>query len=221
MKHPSSKKEIQQLNEKITAISRFIFRSVERCLPFFKTLQQTKDFLWSDECQQSFEDLKKYLASPPLLTKSKVGEILYLYLATSIEMINSVLIQEDKNWIHRSIYYTSKVLHNIKVRYSRAEKMIYHISTTTSSVLPSISNYGLDRSAIEGDLTSNWYVGQMAKWTVKLGEFDIQYRPRPSMKVQVLADFITECTISDNKSENTYDNTIKQVMTPKPDLRST
>ena len=63
--------------------------------------------------------------------------------------------------------------------------------------------------------------GQMTKWTVKLGKFDIQYRLRPSMKVQVLTDFIAECTISDNKPEDTDDNTIKQVTTPKPDLRST
>ena len=63
--------------------------------------------------------------------------------------------------------------------------------------------------------------GRMAKWTVKLGEFDIQYRPRSSMKAQVLADFITECTISDNKPEDTDDNTIKQVMTFESDLRST
>ena len=44
MKHPNMKKEVQQLNGRITALSRFISRSAERCLPFFKTLRQTKDF---------------------------------------------------------------------------------------------------------------------------------------------------------------------------------
>ena len=58
MKHPSSKKEIQQLNGRIATLSQFISRSGERYLPFFETLQQTKDFLWSDECRQFFEDLK-------------------------------------------------------------------------------------------------------------------------------------------------------------------
>ena len=61
----------------------------------------------------------------------------------------------------------------------------------------------------------------MVKWAVKLGKFDIQYRPRPSIKVQVLADFVAEYTISDDKPEDTDDNAIKQVMTPEPDLRST
>ena len=61
----------------------------------------------------------------------------------------------------------------------------------------------------------------MAKWTVKLDEFDIQYHPRPSMKVQVLADFTAECTISDNKPEDTDDNTMKEATTLDPNLRST
>ena len=92
MKHLSFKKEIQQLNGRITALSRFISRSAERCLPFFKTLRQAKDFSWSDEYRQSFEDLKRYLISPPLLTKPKVGEILYLYLTTLTEVVSSVLV---------------------------------------------------------------------------------------------------------------------------------
>ncbi|XP_010462995.1 PREDICTED: uncharacterized protein LOC104743638 [Camelina sativa] len=32
----------------------------------------------------------------------------------------------------------------------------------------------------------------MAKWAVELSEYDIEYRSRPSLKLQVLADFITE-----------------------------
>ncbi|XP_073112596.1 uncharacterized protein [Elaeis guineensis] len=58
----------------------------------------------------------------------------------------------------------------------------------------------------------------MAKWAVKLGEFDIQYQLRPSVKAQVLADFIAECTIANNKLE---DATTKEAATPEPDLRLT
>ena len=97
IKHPSFKKKIQQLNGRIAAFSQFISRSAERCLSFFKTLRQAKDFTWSDECRQFFEDLKRYLASPLLLTKLQVGETLYLYLSILTEVVSSVLIQEDEN----------------------------------------------------------------------------------------------------------------------------
>ena len=36
---------------------------------------------------------------------------------------------------------------------------------------------------------------------MKLSEFDIQYRPRPALKVQVLADFIAEFPTTDQGSE--------------------
>ena len=38
---------------------------------------------------------------------------------------------------------------------------------------------------------------RLVRWVVELNEFDIQYKPRPSIKSQSLADFITECTLSD------------------------
>ena len=37
--------------------------------------------------------------------------------------------------------------------------------------------------------------GRMAKWAIELTEFDINYRPKPAVKAQILADFIVECTI--------------------------
>ena len=63
--------------------------------------------------------------------------------------------------------------------------------------------------------------GRMAKWAIKLDKFDIQYHPRPSMKVQVLADFIVKCTILDNNPEDEANDKIKQAMTSEPDLTST
>src|SRR5215471_16650441 len=44
MRPPSTRKEVQQLNGKVAALSRFISKSAERCLPFFKILRQAKTF---------------------------------------------------------------------------------------------------------------------------------------------------------------------------------
>ena len=40
---------------------------------------------------------------------------------------------------------------------------------------------------------------RMAKWVVELSEFDISYHLRSSIKVQILANFIIECTILEGK----------------------
>ena len=44
-------------------------------------------------------NMKKYLASPPLLAKPKELEVLYLYLAISAEAVASVLVKEDEEKI--------------------------------------------------------------------------------------------------------------------------
>ena len=76
---PKKNKEVQSLNGKIAALNRFVSKATDKCLPFFRTLR--KSFEWTDEGQKAFEELKKYISSPPLLSLSKPGEELYLYLA--------------------------------------------------------------------------------------------------------------------------------------------
>ena len=72
MQPPKTTKETQRLTRRVATLKRFIFQSTDKCLPFFKTLKRA--FKWTDECQQAFEDLKKYLMTPPLLSPSKQGE---------------------------------------------------------------------------------------------------------------------------------------------------
>ena len=55
-----------------------------------------KDFVWTDESQKAFEDLKKYMAEPPLLAKPNSGEVLYLYLFVSDKATSAVLVKEEE-----------------------------------------------------------------------------------------------------------------------------
>ena len=45
--------------------------------------------------QQAFEDLKAYLSSPPLLSPSKPGEELFLYLVVSPTVVSAALVREE------------------------------------------------------------------------------------------------------------------------------
>ena len=86
---PRTVKAVQSLNGKVAALNRFVSKATDKCLPFFRVLR--KSFEWTDECQKAFEDLKKYLSSPPLLSPSMPGEELYLYIAVSQAAVNAAL----------------------------------------------------------------------------------------------------------------------------------
>ena len=103
---PMTAKEVQSLNGKIAALNRFISKAMDKCLPFFHTLR--KSFEWTNECQKAFEDLKKYLSSPPLLSLSKSGEELYLYLAISQAAVSTALVREEDR-SQRPVYFISHV----------------------------------------------------------------------------------------------------------------
>ena len=46
--------------------------------------------------------------------------------------------------------------------------------------------------------------GHMVQWAVELSQFDIKYRPRTTIKAQVLVDFIAEFTLLDLDQEAEY-----------------
>ena len=93
------------MNGKIAALNRFVSKVTNKCLPFFRTLR--KLFEWTDECQKALEDLKKYLLSPPLLSPSKPGEELYLYIAVSQAAVSAVLVREEEG-AQRPVYFVSR-----------------------------------------------------------------------------------------------------------------
>ena len=104
---PRTVKEVQSLNGKIAALNRFVSRATDWCLPFFRTLR--KSFEWTDECQMSFNDLKAYLSSPPLLSPSMPGKELYLYLAVSQAAVSATLVIEEDG-SQKLVYFTNRAL---------------------------------------------------------------------------------------------------------------
>ena len=194
MPAPRSIKEIQQLTGRIAALGRFLSRSAEKGLPFFKALSRTKDFVWDVECQEAFNELKKCLASPPVLTKPKMGEPLYLYLAVAEEAVSSVLVREE-NKRQRPVYYTSKRLSGAEAWYSPMEKLAFALVVSARKLRPYFQAHSiivLTDQPLRQVLGKPELSGRMLKWSMELMAFDIEYRPRSAIKAQALADFIAE-----------------------------
>ena len=105
MSPPTNVKEVQCLSGHIATLNRFVSRSTNKCFPFFKLLK--KKFEWTNECTIAFESLKQYLMTPPLLSLSKIGKDLFLYLAVSQTIVSSALIQEEDG-VQEPVYYTSQ-----------------------------------------------------------------------------------------------------------------
>ena len=132
---PRTVKEVRSLNGKIAALNRFVSKSTDKCLPFFRILR--KSFEWTDECQKAFEDLKKYLSSPPLLSLSKSGEELYLYIAVSQGVVSAALVREEEG-SQLPVYFVSRAFRGAEERYPRMEKLAFALVTAARKLKPYI-----------------------------------------------------------------------------------
>ncbi|KAK2997388.1 hypothetical protein RJ639_024788, partial [Escallonia herrerae] len=156
-----------------------------------------RNFAWTEECQKSFEELKKYLVSPPLLIKPITGEDLFLYLLVSEVAVSAVLIREEQDK-QKPIYYVSKVLQDVETRYPRIDKMAPAFNTSPRKLGPYFKSHSitvLTDQPLGKVLQNPEASGRLVNWSVELGEFDIKYKLSVAIKAQALSDFIVECTV--------------------------
>ena len=133
MSSPKTVKEVQSLTGRVVALNRFVSKATDKCLPFFKTLKQA--FVWTEECETTFQELKRYLSNPPLLSPSKEGEDLFLYLVVSITAVSAALIRE-KNKIQFPVYYISQAFQGAKARYPKIEKITFALIVSSRKLCP-------------------------------------------------------------------------------------
>jgi hypothetical protein len=94
MQPPARIKEVQKLTGCLDTLSRFISRLAERALPFFKLLRKSGPFVWADNAEEAFQELKRYLTSPPIVVAPEPGEPLLLYIVATAEAVSMVLVVE-------------------------------------------------------------------------------------------------------------------------------
>ncbi|KAJ8761463.1 hypothetical protein K2173_001596 [Erythroxylum novogranatense] len=74
--------------------------------PMTKLLRKNQKFIWSDECQKSFEELKHKLTSAPILILPSVDESYTVYSDASRKGLGCVLMHGDRIFTdHKSLKY--------------------------------------------------------------------------------------------------------------------
>ncbi|KAI3493481.1 hypothetical protein L1887_41873 [Cichorium endivia] len=111
-KTPTTVKEMQGLNGKLTALGRFIAKSAEKALPLFSTLKgevSKEGFKWTPAADEAWQKLKQTLSQLPTLASPTPGETLFVYLSAAQEAISAVLVVE-RNTTQLPVYFVSRAL---------------------------------------------------------------------------------------------------------------
>ena len=196
LKPPRTIREVQKLTDMAAVLNRFISRSAEKCRPFFDLIKKGKNFHWGDQSDQAFERLKAYLVAAPFLSTPVNGESLYIYLAVFEHAVSAAIVREDYS-IQKPVYYTSKTLDGAESRYLPLEKLAFALVCSAKKLPHYFQAHTivvLTEQPLKAVLRNADFSGRISKWGAQLGAYDINYRPRTSIKGQVLVDFIAEFT---------------------------
>jgi hypothetical protein len=193
-------RDVQRLTGRLAALNIFISKSVERSLPFLKTLRDAKNFVWGPEQAAAFESLKQHLSDLATLASPDPSLPLLLYIAASPCVVSAALVQEqdrDGTTWQSPVYYVFEVLMASKCNMTELEKISYAVVMASRKLrhyfeafkVRVTSDRGLGELFINPEASD-----RIAKWAAELSGYHITFEPRTSIKSQVLADFIVDST---------------------------
>lgn len=118
---PKSKKNVRQFLGKINFYHKFIQNAARILEPFHRILRKDSPFIWTSECQKTFEAIKEYLTSSPILAIFDRNLPIRIYTDASGVGIGAVLKQIQEDGTEKPVAYFSKKLNESQ----KKKKAIY------------------------------------------------------------------------------------------------
>jgi hypothetical protein len=117
---PQTPKECKSFCGVVNYLSLFCPELQKLLHPIYQLTRKGVPFIWTDEHQETFDEIKKRLTKPPVLHLPIVGGRYILYTDTSRQFVGSALwqVQEGKP---KLVGYSSKTLHQACLNYSVTE----------------------------------------------------------------------------------------------------
>nr|GFB28135.1 reverse transcriptase domain-containing protein [Tanacetum cinerariifolium] len=174
-----------------------------RNIETLKKCIKKSDFRWTTEAEQAFQQLKKHMSALPMLAAPKPQEELIMYLSATHGAISAVLLTE-RGMVQTPVYFISRALQGPELNYSPMEKLVLSLVFAAKRLRRYFQAHPIaviTDQPIKQVMSRPDAAGRLQKWSIMLGEHNITYRPRTSIKGQILADFLNE--IANNALQST------------------
>lgn len=122
VKEPRDPKELRTFLGMITYLSNFIPRLSERAAPLRELLKKESAWVWTEQQQRSFEDLRDALTKAPVLAYYTPEKPITLSVDASQYGVGAVITQEGK-----PLAYSSRSLTAAQTKYAQIEKELLAI----------------------------------------------------------------------------------------------
>ena len=93
-------------------------------------MKKSDRFTWTLQADAAFHELKRMLATVPILASPLPKEPMFLYIAATNQVVSVVVVVERKEgetMVQRPVYYLSEVISASKQNYPHYQKMTYGV----------------------------------------------------------------------------------------------
>ncbi|GKE08203.1 reverse transcriptase domain-containing protein [Tanacetum coccineum] len=159
-------------------------------------------------------ELKQHLSELPTLVAPRPQEELIMYLSASHGAVGAVLMTE-RDTVQTLVYFISRALQGPELNYTPMEKLVLALVFAAKRLRRYFQAHPIaviTDQPIKQIISRPDVAGRLQKWSVMLGEHNITYRPRTSVKGQILADFLVEKP-DDAPADTSVKETPKEVWT--------
>lgn len=193
---PTKKQEVMRFLGMAGYYRKFCSNFSDVTFPLTDLLGKGKTFIWSDSCQQAFDDVKAILSNAPVLVTPDYQKQFILTVDASDVGIGAVLAQNDENEVPRPISYFSKKLNSYQKNYSTIEKeclaivlALQHFDVYLNTTVKSILVLSDHNPLVFLPKMKN-HNQRLLRWCLLLQEYNLEIRHIPGRQ-NVVADVLS------------------------------
>jgi hypothetical protein len=198
-KSPKNAKEIRGFLGMAGYYRRFIEGFSKIAGPMTKLLKKNAPFVWTDECEASFQTLKDKLTTAPVLAVPEPGKDYTVYCDASKNGLGCVLMQDRK-----VIAYGSRQLkpheHNYPVHDLELAAVVYALKSWRQFLYGSKCELYTDHKSLKYFFTQKELNMRQKRWLELIKDYDLKINYTPG-KANVVADALSRKSTENQPTE--------------------
>ena len=195
---PTNVKTIRQFLGHAGFYRRFIKDFAKIAKPLYKLLEKDAKFIWEENCQKSFEELKSHLTTAPVVRAPNWQLPFEVMCDASDLAIGAVLGQREDGKPH-VVYYASKTLNEAQRNYTTTEKellaVVYALDKFRAYLVGADIVIFTDHSALKYLLTKQNAKARLIRWVLLVQEFNLQIKDKKGVE-NVVVDHLSRLTLA-------------------------
>lgn len=207
---PRSIKDVRRFLGMSGWYRKFISNYASITTPLTDLLKNRKKFVWDDNAQKSFEELKCLLSSAPVLHSPDFARPFYIHCDASKTGIGSVLVQVNSEGDEVPVAFMSKKLNKAQRNYSVTEQECLAAVLSIKKFRPYIEGHEFtvvtDHASLKWLMSQNDLSSRLARWALKLQGFNFRILHRKGSQ-NIVPDALSRTTTDFSQPISTNSST--------------